>query len=122
MTDSNYLPFAPLEEYMIQHLRPSEDHISDVAMAAEIGVDTTTVNRWRRAGKITWISADSAAVKLGQHPLSIWDSSWIAIDSGIYSGEITKSLAKKLDCGLERIGEVCTYLGDTLVIHGPPSC
>lgn len=118
--DTKYLPFDDLEQFVKERLRSCDvEHLPDIAIAKEIDVDTTTVNRWRHAGKLTWLAADTAAVKLGEHPISIWPVAWIALDDGIYQGDISKALAKKLDWGLERIGEVLNASRAIVEVYGP---
>ncbi len=65
------LPVAPLLEAV--------GAPSNVQAAPLLGVDRRTLCRWLRSG-VPVTSADSAAIKAGLHPLSVWGDEWLTAE------------------------------------------
>ena len=66
------LPWEPLASF----LAPRQMTQAETAIVC--GVDERTIVRWQREG-LTLRAADHVAIRLGQHPLSIWgERYWLA--------------------------------------------
>ena len=77
MTTRASLPLTPLMNLVV-----GTDASSDVTItefARRIGSTTQAVNRWRRNGRIPWVSADEAAVAIGLHPILVWGDDWLNV-------------------------------------------
>jgi transcriptional regulator with XRE-family HTH domain len=47
--------------------------------AEMVGTTPRAVSRWRREGRIPWVSADEAAIRLGYHPVLVWGDDWLNV-------------------------------------------
>lgn len=76
------LPLEPLWRYVQRRHRQVDrgqrETFGAVDIAAEVGVHSRTVKRWRHTG-LTWDHADKAAIRLGSHPALIWGNEWWAL-------------------------------------------
>ena len=66
------LPFRPLE-------RLRTDEMTDVDFAAHLGVERTTIRKWRQGG-ISLYTADSLVCRLGFHPTYFWGDAYFECD------------------------------------------
>jgi hypothetical protein len=101
------VPLEPLEErakFAFSHDNP-EDPWSENAFAKMVGVSNGAIGRWKRSGNIPWASADTVAVRLGFHPMSIWPTEWMALDQGIIDGTDERTL-KRVDRAIEQVGRI----------------
>ena len=78
-------PLAPLAEICARRWRPTRADnavtTSDVGkIASVLGLDLSTVHRWRRRGSLTAVVADHAANALGLHPAEVWGDAWWDVD------------------------------------------
>lgn len=51
---------------------------SHLRQAELLGVVSAQLYRWKRYG-LTWVQADSLAVRIGEHPSNVWGRDWWAI-------------------------------------------
>lgn len=49
-------------------------------MVEALGVSLSSYHRYKKAGRIPWIKADEAAIRLGLHPLLVWQDEWLDLD------------------------------------------
>lgn len=66
------------------------------------GTSSRAVTRWRKDGRIPWLSADEAAVNLGFHPMLVWGDDWLNVKGDFEAlcqeawGELEDSLAEQI--------------------------
>lgn len=52
---------------------------SHMLQAEALGVAPRQLDRWKRDG-VTWVQADELAVRIGQHPGTVWGRDWWSLE------------------------------------------
>lgn len=74
-----YLPFGPLWDFYARHARSRHREPSILDFARCVGVDPTTVHRWRNDGQLMFHPADRAAHALDAHPIHVWGDAYLTV-------------------------------------------
>lgn len=113
-------PYESLPMKALEDLARAKSDINGVAFTDEvfatvIGVSSRAITRWRSAGgQIPWPSADTAACRMGLHPLLVWGNAWTALDNDFLRAHhapadertpTQRRVIKAVDAAMNKIGD-----------------